>query len=169
MPRSRPVGMLPTSSRHAADRAPANENTMQWPTSATRRSAPINACGKLSRPIASNTGAMSLTTEVLKAKSAFMVSSRFISGRLSATSPPWKRLYPLVIPGSRFASPGMTAAGIVPVSGASGSGHLVEEAGDAPDPAVLQHGEVGALDRAVDAVGAETPGEADVVAIAIGF
>src|SRR5205814_1955567 len=47
--------------------------------------------------------------------------------------------------------------------------HLVEEPGDAADAAVAQHGEVRALDRAVAAVGSEAPGEADVVAKAVGL
>ena len=47
--------------------------------------------------------------------------------------------------------------------------HLIEKAGDAPDPSVLQHGEIRALDRAVDAVGAEPPGEADMIAKAVGL
>src|SRR5205807_2549479 len=45
--------------------------------------------------------------------------------------------------------------------------HLIEEPGDAADAAVAEHGEIRALDRAVATVGAETPGEADVVAKAV--
>jgi hypothetical protein len=75
--------MLPASSRQFAERSPANENTMQCPTSATRRSAWIKTCGNVGRPIASTTGVMSLMACSLKA-SAFMVSSRMISGRLAA-------------------------------------------------------------------------------------
>ena len=48
--------------------------------------------------------------------------------------------------------------------------HLIEEAGDAADPATAEHGEIGALDRAVGAIGAEPPGpNADVVAKAVGL
>ena len=42
--------------------------------------------------------------------------------------------------------------------------HLIEEPGDAADPAVAEHGEIRAFDRAVGAVGTEAPGEADVIA-----
>src|SRR5207245_2317014 len=48
-------------------------------------------------------------------------------------------------------------------------GHLVEKSRDAPDAAVLQHGKIRPLDRAVDAVGAEAPAEADMVAVAVGL
>src|SRR5690606_24316682 len=47
--------------------------------------------------------------------------------------------------------------------------HLIEEAGDVLDATAVQHGEVGALDRTVGAIGAETPREADVVAVAVGL
>src|SRR2546429_8362208 len=68
--------MLPASSRVFAERSPANENTMQWPTSATRRNAEISACGKAGRPIASTADEMSLITVSPKAASTFMVPSR---------------------------------------------------------------------------------------------
>src|SRR5579871_1178837 len=45
--------------------------------------------------------------------------------------------------------------------------HLIEKAGDGADAAVLQHGKIRALDRAVSAVGSETPRKAQVVAMAI--
>src|SRR5947208_11725410 len=47
--------------------------------------------------------------------------------------------------------------------------HLIEEPGDAADAAVAEHGKIRALDRAVAAIGAETPAEADVVAEAVGL
>src|SRR5215470_4387661 len=48
--------------------------------------------------------------------------------------------------------------------------NLVQEAGDALDAAVLaQHGKIRALDRAVGAVRAEAPGEADMFAKAVGL
>jgi hypothetical protein len=47
--------------------------------------------------------------------------------------------------------------------------HLVEEAGDAADPPVLQHREVGALDRAVDTIRAEAPAKAEMIAEAVGL
>src|SRR5437588_320926 len=47
--------------------------------------------------------------------------------------------------------------------------HLIEEPGDAADPAVAEHGEIRAFDRAVGAVGTEAPGEADVIAKAVGL
>src|ERR1700757_1496353 len=45
--------------------------------------------------------------------------------------------------------------------------HLIEESGDAANAALLQQGEVSALDRCVGAVRPESPGEADVIAIAV--
>jgi 2,4-dienoyl-CoA reductase-like NADH-dependent reductase (Old Yellow Enzyme family) len=45
--------------------------------------------------------------------------------------------------------------------------HLIEKSGDALDPAIANHGKVCSLDRAVDAVGAKAPREADVIAIAV--
>jgi hypothetical protein len=47
--------------------------------------------------------------------------------------------------------------------------HLIQEPRDAADTAVAEYGEIRTLDRAVDAVGAESPGEADMVAKAIGL
>src|SRR6266536_235065 len=47
--------------------------------------------------------------------------------------------------------------------------HLIEKSRDSLDAPVLQHGEIGALDRAVGAVRAEPPGEADVVAEPVGL
>src|SRR6185295_18551447 len=47
--------------------------------------------------------------------------------------------------------------------------HLVQEPGDAADAPVAEHGEIRSLDRAVAAVGAQPPGEANVVAKAVGF
>src|SRR6266581_1393928 len=47
--------------------------------------------------------------------------------------------------------------------------HLIQKSGDAADSPLLQHGEIRALDRAVDAIRAKAPGETDVVAIAIGL
>jgi len=58
----------------------------------TRRNAEISACGKAGRPIASTAEEMSLMAMSPKAASAFMVPSRrFVSGRLPATAPAWKR------------------------------------------------------------------------------
>src|SRR4051794_20394880 len=48
-------------------------------------------------------------------------------------------------------------------------GDLVQKSRDAPDAAVLQHGEIRALDRAVDALGTKAPTEADMVAVAVGL
>src|SRR5436305_13245770 len=42
--------------------------------------------------------------------------------------------------------------------------NLIQEPGDAADAAVAEHGEIRALDRAVAAIGPQTPGEADGVA-----
>src|SRR6185436_13556506 len=47
--------------------------------------------------------------------------------------------------------------------------HLIEEPGDAADAPVLEHGEIGALDRAVGAIRPEPPGKADMVAKTVGF
>src|SRR5437899_365294 len=47
--------------------------------------------------------------------------------------------------------------------------NLIQEPGDAADAAVAEHGEIRALDRAVAAIGTETPGEADVVAKTVGL
>src|SRR6476620_7479015 len=47
--------------------------------------------------------------------------------------------------------------------------HRIEESGDAADPATAEHREIGALDRAVRAIGAQPPRKADVVAKAVGF
>src|SRR5665647_3656894 len=46
--------------------------------------------------------------------------------------------------------------------------HLIEKAGDALDPPVADDRKIGALDRSVGAVGAEAPGEADVLAKTVG-
>jgi hypothetical protein len=46
--------------------------------------------------------------------------------------------------------------------------HLIEKAGDALDPPVADDRKIRALDRSVGAVGAEAPGEADVVAKTVG-
>src|SRR5437868_7819264 len=46
---------------------------------------------------------------------------------------------------------------------------LIEEPGDAADATVAEHGEIRALDRAVAVVGAQPPGEPDVVAEAVGL
>src|ERR1700761_7003654 len=51
-----------------------------------------------------------------------------------------------------------------PAAGSTSAGDLVEEAGDLLQPLVAQLQEIGALDRRVGSVGAEAPGEADVVA-----
>src|SRR6266702_689378 len=45
--------------------------------------------------------------------------------------------------------------------------HPIEETGDAADAAAAEHGKIGALDRAVDAVGAKPPAETDMIAVAI--
>src|ERR1700682_492564 len=46
---------------------------------------------------------------------------------------------------------------------------LIEESGHVADSPILEDREIRALDRAVDAVGAKPPGEADVVAISVGL
>src|SRR5207248_1083076 len=46
---------------------------------------------------------------------------------------------------------------------------LIEKSGDAPDTSIADDGEIRPLDRAVGALGAQSPGEADVVAKAIGL
>lgn len=52
----------------------------------------------------------------------------------------------------------------------SGGGrHLVEKADDLREAAVLERGEVGTLDRSVTTFGAELPGEAYLVALAVGL
>src|SRR5579859_6101835 len=47
--------------------------------------------------------------------------------------------------------------------------NLVEETDDRAQPAAVQHGDVASLDRRVRARGAEAPGEADIVAVAVGL
>src|SRR5215211_6350541 len=48
-------------------------------------------------------------------------------------------------------------------------GYLIQEPGDAADAAVAEHGEIRSLDRAVATVRPEAPGEADVIAKAVGL
>src|ERR1700704_7192719 len=46
---------------------------------------------------------------------------------------------------------------------------LIEKSGDAPDTPIPDDREIGALDRAVDALRAQSPREPDVVAKAVGL
>jgi hypothetical protein len=61
----------------------------------------------------------------------------------------------------------MTGAIALHVSGALRD--LIEKSGDAANPSIADDGEIRALDWAVGALGAQSPGEADVVAKTVGL
>ena len=60
-------------------------------------------------------------------------------------------------------------AGAVAFSASSAPRYLIEKSGDAPDAPVANDGKIRTLDRTVGALGTQSPGKTDVVAITIGL
>jgi hypothetical protein len=72
----------------------------------------------------------------------------------------WAALLAAIAPASR--------GNRIPIS-SSALRNLIEKPGDAADPPIPDDGEIGALDRAVGAVGTEAPRETDVLAKSVCF